>query len=158
MAQSYQKIIRPEVDSEEPSLSTPRFDEVAARKARPVVPLSAKIVSFNPRHTANLRSGLTALPSRKGLWLLAAFVGVILAAGAMAIGVTSYQRNQAMDTHSLATVAEATRIEINPDIRPKQSLSTNAPVRPQYKRRTRIAQPVADRRPGPRLVDSYVIR
>lgn len=157
MAQAYQKVIRPEVDSEDPSLSTPRFDEVAAQQARPVVPLSAEVVSFNPRHTTNLSSGLTAPPSRKSLWLLAAVLGVILAAGAMAIGVTTYRRDQAMDTQSLATVAEATRIEINPDFKPKQSLRTNIPVRPQYKTRTRIAPPVSDGRPRPRLVDSYVI-
>jgi hypothetical protein len=158
VAQAYQKVIRPELDAEEPSLSTPRFDEVAAQQARPVVPLPAEVVSFNPRHSTNLSSGLTAPPSRKGLWLLAAFLGVVLAAGVMAIGVNTLRRDRAIDTQSLATVAEATRIEINADIRPKQSLRTNAPVRPQYKRRTPVAPPVSDGRPGPRLVDSYVIR
>ena len=154
MAKSPQNVVTLDMDSEEPTLPTPRFDEVAARMARPVEPLSDEIAYIHPGHA-------TSPGSRKGSWLLALAFGVLLAAGAMAISITAYRRNRLVSTQpsqSLAAVAEATKIEINQDHRPKQSLSINVPVRPPHKRHSQSARPVFDGRPRARMVSSYVIR
>ena len=159
MGQATQKVIVPEVDSQETQLPAPRFDEVAEQMARPVVPLSEEVVYAAPDDSTNPRSQFTTLLSRKGSWLLATVIGlVLLAAGAMAIGVNAYRRQQVVSTQSLVPVAEATRIEINQVPKSDRASSSNAPVTPKTKRHVERAQPASAGRPRARMVDSYVIR
>jgi hypothetical protein len=157
MAISPQKAISTEVHAEETQLPAPRFDEAATHMARPVVPLTHADVSPNPVW-ANLRSPLT-IP-RKGSWLLATLVGFILAAGAMAIGVSAYRRNQVISTQSLATATDAIRIDITDGLRSGKSSGSSAPppvVSKPAKRIRRSTSNALDGSPKPRLVDRYVL-
>ncbi|HVG34240.1 MAG TPA: hypothetical protein VM911_14215 [Pyrinomonadaceae bacterium] len=168
MGQAPQKAIGTEVDSPETILPTPRFDEVAELQARPVVPLAAESLSTNYSSTTNSGSGLKPLLSKKGSWLLAAFVGLMLTAGAMAIGVTTYRRSQSVPTQSLAATAEAVSVEFDQAPRVRRSISSrapvvrsNAPAITTIKRRaqpTPQTRPTYDGQPRPRLVDTYVVR
>jgi hypothetical protein len=154
MGQSLYKVIEPEVYSEETSLPTPRFDEEAAQTARPVVPLPHNAASFTSGDTNLFKSTLL---QRKGSWLLAAVAGLILAAGAMALGVTTayLRHNQMKPGESLVPAADATRIDIaqqGSHLSTTSSRSASAVV-PKPKRRSPIVrQPVSDS-PKPRLVD-----
>lgn len=159
VGQATQKVIAPEVDSQETQLPAPRFDEEAAQMARPVVPLSEEVLSTSPDYSTNLESQLTTLLPRKGAWLLATVVGlVLLAAGAMAIGVNAYRRNQVVSTQSLIPVVEATRMEINQVPGSERASSSSAPAIPKTKKHVERARPASDGRPRARMVDSYVIR
>lgn len=176
-----QNVITSEVDSEETTLQSPRFDEVAARMARPVVPLSEEVLSADTGHPANLSSTRAPLLYGKGPWLLAAVACLILTAGAMAIGLTAYRRNQVVPAQPLAPVAEAARVEIDQYPRPGQASrsstpaiagqslrsNTNTAAIQDTKKRVQPARPVrpavTDRpastdKSKPRMVDSYVIR
>jgi len=121
VAQAAQKAIRQEVEAEETTLVTPRFDEVAEQMARPVVPLAAESWPTSPAATINSGARPSPLLSKKGLWLLAAFVGLILTVGAMAIGINSYRRNQAASAPSTAPTAEPIRVELKSDTIPFES-------------------------------------
>lgn len=174
MVQVPQKVIATEVDAQEIELSSPRFDEAAAQMARPVVPLSEQVVSTPHGHSTNPGAQLSALLSGKGSWLMAMVVGLILTAGALAIGVTAYRRNQPAPTQSLIPVAEAVRMELNQAPRLRQqsvsssspesrlrepSSSSSPPEIPKTKPRVqRAARPASDGRPRARMVDSYVVR
>jgi hypothetical protein len=164
VGQAAQKAIRTEVDAPETTLPPPRFDEVAEQQARPVVPLAAEPLSANYVSTTN-RGLHKPLLSKKGSWLLAAFVGLVLTAGAMAVGVTTYRRSQSVPAQSLVPTAEAVRIELNQDPRVSQSVSSrapasrsNAPAIAMTKKRAQPTRPISDGTPRPRLVDSYVVR
>lgn len=151
-----QNIIVPETDSTESSLASPRFDHTAAQMARPVVPLSQ-----DASHAHPTRFGLESIPlfSGRGLWLLAGVLSFIMAAGAMAIGVTTYRRNQEVSTQSLAPVAAATMAEVNQDNGFGQSGARRAAVAPRIKRRQPVAtRPVLSGNPKARMVDMYVVR
>lgn len=158
MGQAPSKAITTEADSQETSLPSPRFDELAAQMARPVVPLNTESVSTNPGSTINLRSRPASLLSKKGSWLLAAFVGLILTAGAMAIGVTAYKRNPVVSTPGLVPTTEAIRLELNQEPRPNQSISSSASAATKNKKRVRRARPTSNANPRARLVDSYIVR
>ena len=165
MGQAAQKAIRTEVDAPETTLPPPRFDEVAEQQARPVVPLAAEPLSANYVSTTNRGLQLKPLLSKKGSWLVAAFVGLILTAGAMAIGVTTYRRSQSIPTQSLAATAEAVSIEFDQEPRVSRSVGSrapvvrsNAPAIVTIKKRAQPTRPVYDGQPKPRLVDSYVVR
>lgn len=114
---------------DERTLAAPRFDEAAAQQARPVVPLSEEAVSINLGEQSGRVVQPSSLPSIKGSWLLAAFVGLILGAVVTAIGVTAYRRSQATSTQSLVPAAEAIRVELNGDFRARPS-SRNAAAAP----------------------------
>jgi hypothetical protein len=154
-----QKANMTEVHVEETELPTPRFDEAATHMARPVVPLTHTDVSSNPVW-ANLRSQLTI--SRKGSWLLGILVGFMLAAGAMALGVSAYRRNQVISTQPLATATDAARIEITEGLRSGRSSRSSAADPPPAvakpaKRIRRSTGNTFDGSPKPRLVDRYVL-
>jgi len=157
MGQSLYKVIEPEAYSEETSLPTPRFDEAAAQTARPVVPLSNNAASFNPGNTTFSKSLLTTPRQRKGSWLLAALVGLVMITGAMAIGVTTayFRHNQTMPSVSLIPATEAIRIDIDQGLRLSTSSSPRvaAAVPKLTKRRTHITRQPVSRNPGSRLVD-----
>lgn len=153
------------MDSPENVLSPPRFDELAEQQARPVIPLAAESLSANYNSATNRGLQVTPLLSKKGSWLLAAFVGLILTAGAMAIGVTTYRRSQSVSTRSLVPTAEAVRIELDQEPRVRRSVSSratalrsNAPAIVKTKKREQTIRPVVNGNPGARLVDSYVVR
>lgn len=181
MGQAPQKAMTPEVEAQETTLSSPRFDEAAAQMARPVVPLAAESLPANSGSKTNRVTYLTPLLSKKGSWLLAAFVGLILTVGAMAIGIKSYRRNQAASAPSTVPAAEAIRVELKPDpipveakpiasrpveARPVEEKRSNTPsnaqataiAKPKKLERRAPQQSTSDRNPGARLVDSYVIR
>jgi hypothetical protein len=126
MAQASRKVIVPEEDLDEATLPSPRFDEAAAQQARPVVPLSGEAVPANPGNRTNGAARHTALPSKMGSWLLAAAVGLILGAGAMAVGVTAYRRSHATPARSLVPAASVTALELNRDFRPGPSSRSSA--------------------------------
>jgi hypothetical protein len=156
MGQSLYKVVEPKEYSEETSLPTPRFDEAAAQTARPVVPLTDNVVSFNHRSTPFIESQRTTPPQRKGSWLLAALVGLTLAAGAMALGVTTayFSHKQTMPSEFLAPAAVATSIDIDQSPRLTTSSSRRAmAVVTKPKRRIRMTRPPVSRNPGSRLVD-----
>ena len=173
-----ENVITSEVDSEETTLQSPRFDEAAARMARPVVPLSEEVLTTNPGHPTNLSSTRAPLLYAKRSWLLAAVACLILTAGAMAIGLTAYRRSQVIPPQPLAPVAEAAHVEIDQYPRPGQASRPNTPTIPSQPLRTNTpaiqdtkkrAQPALPARPAvndrpastdkskPRMVDSYVI-
>jgi hypothetical protein len=128
MAQASRKVIAPEVDSGEATLVTPRFDEAAAQQARPVVPLSNE-GGYTPDGDMTVRSAQPSyLSARKGSWLLAAFVGLILGAGAMAVGIIAYKRNHAVSARSLVPATAATMPELDQDFRPRPSSRHSAPA------------------------------
>jgi hypothetical protein len=128
MAQASRKVIVPDVDLEETTLASPRFDETAAQQARPVVPLS-KDAGYTQVAQTTVRSAQPSyLPARKGPWLLAAFVGLVLGAAAMAVGVAAYRRSHAVSTQALSTAAAAERPELNQDFRPRPSSRPVAPA------------------------------
>lgn len=155
-------------------LPPPRFDEVAAMQARPVVPLTAESSSTNYTAATNSRLQLKPRLSKKGSWLLAAFAGLILTVGAMAVGLGSYSRRQTVPTQSLAPTAEAVRLELDQAPRVRRSTGMRAtatmratasrssvPVIVRTKKReqpVRPIRPVSDGSSRPRLVDSYVVR
>jgi hypothetical protein len=173
MNQLLQEVKASRVDSEETTLVTPRFDEQAARMARPVIPLSSEEVSAYPAaHTTTTGARFTT--SRMGAWLLAAVVGLILTVGAMAIGVTTYRRNQltstpsqVTSTPSLATVADKARLDIKQEFKLKQeskpkveqesgpnpSTIYRAAAVPKPKKPERPVRQTDDGRPKARLVD-----
>jgi hypothetical protein len=155
------------VELEETTLPAPHFDEAAEQSARPVVPLSEEVLAANPGAPTNYGSRLTALRQGKGSWLLAAVAGLILAAGALAIGVTAYRRNPVISTQALVPVADATRVEMKQEFKPNRSSVSSAPAAPQVKtsRRVITRQVFPERpsdtssgRPKARMVDSYVMR
>ena len=168
MGQAAQKAIRTDVDSPVTVLPPPRFDEIAEQRARPVVPLAAEPASTNYIAATNRGLQLNPLLSKKGSWLLAAFVGLILTAGAMAVGISTYRRSQTVPTQSLVPTAEAVRIELDQEPRVSRSVSpraptarSNAPAIATIKKRaqpTQSTRPIYDGQPRPRLVDSYVVR
>jgi hypothetical protein len=156
MGQSLYKVLEPEEYSEETSLPTPRFDEAAAQTARPVVPLSDNPASFNPDRATFIKSQRAPQPQRKGSWLLAALVGLVMTAGAMAIGVTTayLRHNQTMPGESLVPAAVATRIDIDQGsslTTASRQRATSAVAKPQ--RRSHIVRQPVSRNPGSRLVD-----
>ena len=174
VGQATRKAIRTEVGSGNTVLPPPRFDEVAALRARPVVPLTAESPSTNYTAATNSRLPLKPRLSKKGSWLLAALAGLILTVGAMAVGVTTYRRSQTVPTQPLAPTAEAVRLELDQEPRVRRSTGTratatmrapasrsSAPVIVRTKKReqpVRPIRPVADGSSRPRLVDSYVVR
>jgi hypothetical protein len=165
VGQAAQKAIRTEVDAPETALPPPRFDEAAEQQARPVVPLDAEPLPANYVSTTNRGLQLKPLLSKKGSWLLAAFVGLVLTAGVMTVGVTTYRRSQSVPTQSLAPTAEAVRIELNQELRSSRSVSSrapasrsNAPAIVRTIKRAQPTRPIYNGTPRPRLVDSYVVR
>lgn len=168
MVQAPQKAIVPEAASRRTTLPPPRFDEVAEQTARPVVPLAAESVSANPGAATNRGSQRTPLLSKKGLWVLAGFVGLMLTVGALAININTYRRSPAVSTESLIPVVDAVQLELNqaPRQAPRPARSSESresressatPVIVQTRRRVQPAQPASDGKPRARLVDSYVI-
>lgn len=156
MGQSLYKVIEPKAYSEETSLPTPRFDEAAAQTARPVVPLANNAASFNHGDTAFFKSQLTTPPQRKGSWLPAALVGLIMTVGAMAIGATTayLRHNRTMPGQSLIPAAVATSIDIDRGSRLRIASSPRAMVAvTKPKKRSPIIRRPVSRNPGSRLVD-----
>lgn len=156
MGQAHSKVITVEADLQSRSLSSPRFDEAAAQMARPVVPLNKGFVSASPRSIINpVSQQASPVLSKKGSWLLAAFVGLILTAGAMAIGVIANKRSPAASTPALIQIAEAIRIEPNQEPGRGQSFrSRRAPAATKNNKRVvRRVPPAFDGRPRARLVD-----
>ncbi|HEX8138105.1 MAG TPA: hypothetical protein VF544_10980 [Pyrinomonadaceae bacterium] len=132
MAQASRKVIAPEADLDETTLAAPRFDEAAAQQARPVVPLSSD-AGYVPQvsHAAVRRARPSYLPANQGSWLIAAFVGLILGAGAMALGVVAYRRNHtAVPARSLVPAVAAVRPELDQDFRARPSSHSIAPTQP----------------------------
>jgi hypothetical protein len=131
MAQASRKVIAP--DADELTLATPRFDEAAAQQARPVVPLSGDLGFAQASNTAVRGADPSYLPAGKGSWLVAALLGLVLGAGAMAVGVVAYRRNHttAPSAQALAPAAVAVLPELNQDFRPRPSASRSvAPAQP----------------------------
>jgi hypothetical protein len=131
MAQASRKVIAP--DADELTLATPRFDEAAAQQARPVVPLSGNLGFARASNTAVRGADPSYLPAGKGSWLIAALLGLVLGAGAMAVGVVAYRRDHttAPSAQPLVPAAAAVLPELNQDFRPRPSASRSvAPAQP----------------------------
>jgi hypothetical protein len=178
VAAATQKVIEPEMEAQETTLVSPRFDEAAEQRARPVVPLAAESLPASPISTINRVARPTPLLSKKVSWLLAALIGLILTVGAAtAIGVNRYRRNQAAAASSPVPTAEPIRVELKPDSIPVESRPVESrpvasgPVEPKRstapssvpaiavakpkKVEQRAQQPVSDGKPKARMVDSY---
>ncbi|HEX8145517.1 MAG TPA: hypothetical protein VF553_23310 [Pyrinomonadaceae bacterium] len=161
MSNSSQKVMARGPGSQEKALTTPRFDEAAAQMARPVVPLRDETASDYRSAATSFSLQATRAGRRKGSWLIAALVGLLMAVGAMAIGVTAYRRNRVVSTRSLAPVADAARIDIDRSYKPVRKSSNpvaSVSAAPRKIRPRRTTRSVSSINPGARLVDRYVIR
>jgi hypothetical protein len=153
MDQLLQEVKASQADSDERTLLTPRFDEKAARMARPVIPLSSEAVFARPA-ARTTTTGARFTTSRMGSWLLAGVVGFLLAVGAMAIGVTTHRRNQLTSTPSqatstppLATVADKARLEITQEFKPK--------IKQESRPKVEQESPKAEQEPRPSPATIY---
>lgn len=132
MAQASRKVIAPEADPDAITIATPRFDEAAAQQARPVVPLSGDAGYAQVSHATVRRARPSYLPASQGSWLIAAFVGLILGAGAMALGVVAYRRNHTAVSapRSLVPAVAAVMPELNQDFRVRASSRSSSAAQP----------------------------
>jgi hypothetical protein len=131
MAQASRKVVAPEADLDEITLAAPRFDEAAAQQARPVVPLSDDAGYATVSHAAVHRARPSYLPASQGSWLIAAFVGLLLGAGAMALGVVAYRRNHTtVPARSLVPAVAAVMPELNQDFRARPSSRSSSAAQP----------------------------